>query len=169
MLILLALISIFSTFVAASTADLEAKHCSPRTCCGCPGSGKPQVKVLMDVFLDRLEEDRRLDAFQLISAENAEMIWFYLGVCSPNQLSIPTFYSFYFGQGNTFRNSDFEYVLNHDGSIDVKFLALVVTNGSGYTMGYDMVYRWTRDEQCNWHISAINGISLLCLLPPSGK
>lgn len=134
-----------------------------------PGFGEPQVIVLMDVFLDRLDEDRRSGAFQLISAENAEMIWFYPNECTPNQLSIPDFYSFYFGQGNTFRNVDFEYVLNHDGSIEVKFLALVINNSSRLTLGYEMVYRWTRDEQCNWHISAIDGISTTCLLPPIGK
>lgn len=157
----LTIISIVVALISASSVADE-KHCAPIACCGCPGNGKSQVNALMNVFLNKLDTDQRDDAFELIKAETAEMYNRYT-YCYANEKSIYNYYAYYFPEGSTFRNSERTFVINKDGSVDVSFLAVVVDT-SYVTWAYQMTYKWTRDEYCNWHITKIGGITTFCLL-----
>lgn len=162
--ILFAFLAIFSSLIAASGAA-DAKHCAPRPCCGCPGNGKSKVKALMDIFLNRLQENQRSDAFQLVSTVDALMRFYNNTQCDVQALDISAYFDFFFPVGSLFINADKEFIERHDGSIDAQFLA-VVTQPNEVTKAYSMVYKWAVDVQCNWHISGINGVDSACLLPP---
>lgn len=163
--LIFAFLAIFSSFIAAAGAE-EAKHCAPRPCCGCPGNGKAKVKVLMDQFNADLQDqvNSRDDAFALVKADGGVMFVYNGSTCiiDPNDLS--GFYNVYFPAGSLFMNVDKEFLVNHDGTIDAKFLC-VVTQPNETVKAYDMTYKWSQDAQCNWHITAISGIDLACQIP----
>ena len=161
--LLFAFLAILSSLIAASVAA-DAKHCAPRPCCGCPGKGKPKVKALMDVFLTRLQENQRSDAFQLVAADDGIMRFFNGEYCDSSSWETSEYYSIFFPAGSLFINADKEFIEKHDGSIEVHFLA-VVTQPNDLTKAYDMVYHWTQDAQCNWHITSIVGVDIACLVP----
>lgn len=162
--VVFAVLAVFASFISASSAAADEKHCAPRSCCGCPGNGKSKVKVLMNVFLEKLAECEREDAFQLISTDDASMDYYQSISCNLTERNIESFYNDFFPCGSLFRNTDFEYTMLHGGDIQVTFLAVVVMTNET-TKAYEMSYLWTQDYQCNWHIDRISGVDLACLIP----
>lgn len=154
----------FASFISAS-AVTDEKHCAPRACCGCPGNGKSVVKTLMNLFLDKIATDDRVDAYKLVSTQFAGMDDFGSVSCDIGEDPVPDYFNTFFPLGSVFYNVDFEYVMKHDGTIEVMFLA-VVTKPDTQTKAYNMHYVWTSDAQCNWHISKIFATDTACLLRP---
>lgn len=118
----------------------------------------------MNVFLDKISANERSDAYKLLKTGATACIDVNMSdSCTYDCGAVDQYFDEYFPVGSIFNNTDFEYVMLHDGSIQVKLLT-VVTKPNRATRAYDIVYTWVVDAQCNWHISAIRSMDVACRL-----